>query len=298
MLKGLVLAASVPEAWREMLTGEDLPWVQLQKEEREDFVRALEVLQARQIRSPLQTAAPLPLQAKEVLCLVETKQQERLARDLGMPCMGYLSPAHPGESLSRCAMLVEGLEEVDRIFLEEVHARANGLPVRIAETEHLVIREASLEDLDGLCALYKEQDPFLKPEFWGTREEELEKLRAYITSMYGFYQFGMWVVIEKTSGRLIGRVGFGIADYLERPDVELGYVIAKEFRRKGYGKEACSAAISYAWERLELPEVCAYIDRENAASIGLIESLGFRRERELFCENRILSRYCLCQPCV
>ena len=67
--------------------------------------------------------------------------------------------------------------------------------------------------------------------------------------MYGMYQFGMWVVIEKESRKLIGRVGFGIADYLDFSEIDMGYLIGEKYRRRGYA-ENLRPWTDAAWERM------------------------------------------------
>ena len=73
----------------------------------------------------------------------------------------------------------------------------------------------------------------------------------------------------------------------------MGYLIGKKYRRQGYGEEACRAALSYGRQVLDFPGVSAYIDRENAGSLRLIEKLGFRQERSFDYRERHLCRYYL-----
>ena len=109
--------------------------------------------------------------------------------------------------------------------------------------------------------------------------------------MCGLYQCGMWVVLEKESGRIIGRAGFGIADYLPEAELDLGYLIDTPYRRQGYGEEACRAVLDYGRDWLELPEISAYAEAENTASCHLLEKLGFRREQEFTCKEQKMYRY-------
>lgn len=277
MLKGLIIAASKTEVLKENLTKEGFPWTELKKREKEDFLQALSILKA---------------DKNEVLCLVETDRDEKLALDLGLVCVGYLNPQLLEESLSGCRILLEGFQEIDSIFLRNVHTRAMGFPVQIAETRRLLIREMTLEDLDDINALYKEGgSACLMPEFSLDKEEEKERIRTYILYMYGLYQFGMWVVIEKKSQRLIGRVGFGIADYLNFSEIDMGYLIGRDYRRRGYAEEACRAALSYANQVLDFPGVSAYIDKENVISLHLIEKLGFCQDRAFAYQGKRMYRY-------
>lgn len=279
MFRGVVIAASGTELLKETLTREGLSWVEAEKRDRAGLLQAVKALRAGE---------------KEVLCLVERDREEEEALHLGLFCVGYLNPDFPGERLSGCRILLEGFGEVDRMFLENVHTRACGLPVQIAETGRLLIREMTLKDLDEINALYRKNDSaVLFPEFSADRQEEEEKIKAYITYMYGLYQFGMWVVIEKKSRKLIGRAGFGIADYLDFSEIDMGYLIDREYRRRGYAEEACRAVLEYARSVLEFPGVSAYADRGNVGSVRLLEKLGFCRTQEFLCRERELCRYFL-----
>ncbi|MCI8863359.1 MAG: GNAT family N-acetyltransferase [Lachnospiraceae bacterium] len=277
MLKGIVIAASGAELLKQTLTREHLPWAEVEHREPADFLKALDGLRAKK---------------REILCLVETDREERIALELGFFCVGYLNPALQDEHLSGCRILLEGFQEIDRCFLQNVHTRALGLPVLIAETERLLIREMTLLDLDQINALYQEEPSMtLSPELALDRQEEEEKIKAYIAYMYGLYQFGMWVVIEKKSREMIGRAGFGIADYLDFAEIDMGYLIGKKYRRQGYGEEACRAALAYGRQVLDFPGVSAYIERENGSSLSLIEKLGFKRKQSFDYQERHLCRY-------
>lgn len=279
MLKGIIMAAAGAEILKDTLKKEGMPFIGLKELEKEAVLKALVQLDA---------------EKEEVLCLVETDGEEKLALSQGLFCVGYLNPAYPEESLSGCRILLEGFEEIDSTFLRNVHTRALGLPVQIAETSRLLIREMTLDDLDAVDDLYRESDSAcFGLDFPEDRKEEEEKIRAYIAYMYGLYQFGMWVVIEKKSQRLIGRAGFGIADYQSFSEIDLGYLIGQEYRHQGYGEEACRAVLDYGKSVLDFSQVSAYIDQENTGSLSLIEKLGFRRTEAFAYQGRDLYRYLL-----
>lgn len=279
MLKGIVIAASGTEQLQKTLTKEGLAWRVAEHREQADLLQAIDALKA---------------DRNEVLCLVERDREEQMALDLGLFCVGYLNPELPQEQLSGCRILIEGFQEIDRIFLENIHTRAQGLPVQIAETDRLLIREMTLSDLDGINALYREEPSIsLSPELSLDRQEEEEKIRAYIAYMYGLYQFGMWVVIEKKSCKMIGRAGFGIADYLNFSEIDMDYLIGKKYRRRGYGEEACRAVLAYGKQILDFRQVSAYIDKDNKNSRYLIEKLGFYQERSFAYQEHRLCRYLL-----
>ena len=255
MLKGLIIQASHTETLEAALTASGLPWRKVPGGSGKALTEA-----SGSLGKP-----------KELLCLVETDAEEKTALEQGFFCIGYLNPELPGQKLSGCRILLEGFEEIDRGFLEQVHTRALGLPVRIAETRRLILREMTLSDLPELNRICREN---------GLPETGEEEAGAYIRYMYGLYQCGMWVVLEKESDRIIGRAGFGIADYLPEAELDLGYLIDTPYRRQGYGEEACRAVLDYGRDWLELQRISAYVEEENQVSVHLLEKLGFQRQRE------------------
>ena len=258
MLKGLIIQAAHTETLETALTASGLPWRKVPGGSGEVLTEA-----SGSLGKP-----------KELLCLVETDAEEKAALEQGFFCIGYLNPELPGQKLSGCRILLEGFEEIDRGFLEQVHTRALGLPVRIAETRRLILREMTLSDLPELNRICREN---------GLPETGEEEAGAYIRYMYGLYQCGMWVVLEKESGRIIGRAGFGIADYLPEAELDLGYLIDTPYRRQGYGEEACRAVLDYGRDWLELQRISAYVEEENQVSVHLLEKLGFQRQLEFLC---------------
>ena len=140
MLKGLIIQASHTEALEAALTASGLPWRKVPGGSGKAISKA-----SGSLGKP-----------KELLCLVETDAEEKAALEQGFFCIGYLNPELSGQKLSGCRILLEGFEEIDREFLEQVHTRALGLPVTIAETARLRIREMTLSDLPELNRICRE----------------------------------------------------------------------------------------------------------------------------------------------
>lgn len=85
-----------------------------------------------------------------------------------------------------------------------------------------------------------------------------------------------WVAVDRASGCLAGR--FVLVSTAEVGMSELGYITVTEWQGRGVAGECVTALISHAFEVENLRRLVAEIDAENAASIALIESLGFTRE--------------------
>ena len=158
------------------------------------------------------------LHAEEVLLITPTDAGIQAAVRAHMAVAAYADPAFPGQSYAGAWMVIEGFEEVDDEFLERIFQRCHGQPWEIARTKRCVIRELSLEDLPALEKLYQKEGVtwrldadgeripgFIEPLF--AKEKEKKYQQAYITNMYGYYGYGMWLVFDKASGELIGRAG-------------------------------------------------------------------------------------------
>ncbi|WP_236788247.1 GNAT family N-acetyltransferase [Amycolatopsis sp. GM8] len=81
-------------------------------------------------------------------------------------------------------------------------------------------------------------------------------------------------IVLREAGALIGEVGFH-----NPPDelavVELGYEVLPAFRRRGVATEAIRALTDWAFATGDASTVYVTIAHDNAASIGLVQSLGF-----------------------
>ena len=86
--------------------------------------------------------------------------------------------------------------------------------------------------------------------------------------------FGMFSVIERDSGRWVGRVGPLHPDGW--PGDEVGWGMAREAWGRGYASEAAAAAVEWAFEVLGWTEVIHCIDAGNTASERVAERLGSR----------------------
>lgn len=187
-------------------------------------------------------------------------------------------------------MLVEGLEEVDETFLIRAFKRKHGLPWTIVTTERCIVREITLDDLDGLFALYAGEGmtEYLDPLYEYEKEKEYQQ--SYINYMYRLYGYGMWVVIEKATGKLIGRVGIENREACDG-EPELGYMIDVLHQRKGYAAEVCLAIIDYAWDFLLFDKLNCLIQKGNTASECLAEKLGFTFQEEMDLDGKCMKRY-------
>jgi RimJ/RimL family protein N-acetyltransferase len=186
----------------------------------------------------------------------------------------YLHEGNKDEDFPHARYGIEDPEELEIDFLETSYRRYAGIPWDIAETRRCLIRETCVEDVDDFYRIY--QDPSIKQRMESLLpkvEEEKAYVREYIEKVYAFYGFGVWTVIYRETGEIIGRAGFSYRGGIEEP--LLGFVIAAPWQRKGLGEEVCRAIIEYGWEELDFKTIVAFVEPLNAPSLQLCCKLGF-----------------------
>ncbi len=146
-------------------------------------------------------------------------------------------------------------------------------------TERLILRAAKQGDLMDLYAIFS--DPRAM-RYWSTpphdsparTQENLDRLIASAARTLTYF------VIEM-DGRVIGTVGMHKAD-------EVGFLLHPDYWRQGIVTEAMTAIIPYLFAVTDHAQLTADADPRNAASVGLLQSLGFRethRAERTFCIN-------------
>ena len=166
--------------------------------------------------------------------------------------------------------------ELDPEFEKRDALRKAGIPVEIARTDQLLIRETIDSDISELYRIGTDQAvrKYIAP-MQPTLEEEIVYTKAYVRHMYAFYDFGLWTVLEKDAygqERVIGRAGLFPSERLAG-QIEMGYMIAPECQGNGYGKEAAETVLRYAFNVLDLEKVHLFSEKENKASVKLAETL-------------------------
>ena len=228
---------------------------------------------------------------KEMLVVSGNPAILQEAGNAGVAAAAYLPAGQFSEvTLPPVDMVIEGFEEVDFTFFERIYQRHHRIPWTILETERLIVRELDLKDMDDLFELYSYDGMTDYMEGLYPYEEEYEYIREGIEHMYRFFGYGMWLVFEKESGKLVGRAGVEHREALEG-EPELGYAIGTPFWKKGYGTEVCQAILDYTKEELGFEEVCSLVEPENKISIHLLEKLGFNFEMDLELEGTLYKKY-------
>ena len=90
----------------------------------------------------------------------------------------------------------------------------------------------------------------------------------------GFTPDTKWFFIEKKDGSRIGT----IFHFLNGNYMEIGYILAPNERKKGYGSEAVKIIVDYLFLSKQLVRVQAITGVDNFASCRVLEKAGFTKE--------------------
>lgn len=211
---------------------------------------------------------------RNILVLTDSPLMAQHCADWRIPYGVVLCKKNQGDSFPQGAYCMEDLTEIECDYLERIYQRGCDLPWKITETSRLLIREITKADVQRIYDLYADEEITKYMEaLFPTLQEEEEYTEKYIQNVYHFYGYGIWVLVEKKSGKIIGRAGLEYHDDFD--GLELGFMLGKEYWHKGFALEACEAILEYGEEELEQDEYRALVHIDNEASKRLCEKLGF-----------------------
>ena len=176
------------------------------------------------------------------------------------------------------------------------HARGCGAGLIVCESPRLRLRRLEYGDAPFIVTLLTDPDFLRNVGDRNVRNED--DARRYLTegplASYARYGFGLFLAELRAGGTAVGMCGLLRRD--THPDVELGFALLPEHRRRGYTLEAAQACLQLATQRLGLARVVAITALDNAGSIGLLGKLGFRYERVVQFTNDGDSRLFVYEP--
>lgn len=144
---------------------------------------------------------------------------------------------------------------------------------KIAQTQRLLLREMTPDDLPALCKILQDEEVMYAYEHAFSDEETREWLYRQM-ERYENYGYGLWAVVLKKSGKMIGQCGLTMQDYKGKQVIEIGYLFQKAYWHQGYATEAAVACKKYAFEKLQADAVFSMIRDNNPASQNVAKRIG------------------------
>jgi|SRR5215472_7055041 len=168
-------------------------------------------------------------------------------------------------------------------------------------TARLILRPFQPSDIEAAFTWFG--DPVVMQFTVTGPDKSIEETRSrltYFEEHQRAHGFSKWVVLDADSGVAIGDSGLLVLE--EYGWIDLGFRLAQEHWGRGLATEAASAWVNVAFDGLHMRRLGAFVHPKNAASIRVLEKLGFQVERRdtvmgmnsivfsLVTHTRILSR--------
>ena len=145
----------------------------------------------------------------------------------------------------------------------------------ILETKRLILREMTDDDFESLKKVIT--DPLnMKYCYTEPNDEYVLKWLNWCKDSYAKNGFGLWAVVLKETGEMIGDTGVSMQFIDEAWRPEIGYHLRIDQHNKGYGKEAALAVRDYFFNHFSFDEVSSYMEKDNIAPCNIAEANGMK----------------------
>lgn len=143
----------------------------------------------------------------------------------------------------------------------------------VLETERLILRPIAMEDFPRWAEMMADAEA---SRFLGGVTPAATAWRGFMTmaGAWSLTGISMFSVVEKDTGLWLGRIGPWRPHGW--PGNEVGWGLHPDAQGKGYGVEAATATLDYAFDVLGWEDVIHCIDPDNTPSQRLAERLGSR----------------------
>lgn len=143
----------------------------------------------------------------------------------------------------------------------------------VLETARLRLRRLVPGDFHALCRVLQDPEAMTAYEHAFSDEEVWEWLERQ-RSRYEQYSFGLWAVVLRETGEVVGQCGLTMQPWGDRQVLEVGYLFERAHWHRGYATEAAAACKQYAFDVLGAEEVFSIIRDSNLPSQAVARRSG------------------------
>ena len=138
----------------------------------------------------------------------------------------------------------------------------------ILETSRLLLREMDDNDFESLKKIIS--DPENMKYYASPYDDEgVKRWINWCKNSYLKRNFGLWAVIYKQTGEMIGDCGVSMQMIDDQIKPEIGYHFRKDYHHQGLAIEAAKAVKDYFFTHFDYDEVYSYMDKDNTPSSNL-----------------------------
>lgn len=143
----------------------------------------------------------------------------------------------------------------------------------IIETPRLYFRKMEQSDFSDICKILQDPEVMYAYQHAFSDDEVHEWINRQLTR-YEKHNFGLWAVILRSTGELIGQCGLTMQDWGKIEVLEIGYLFQKAFWHQGLATEAAIACKDYAFCELKANQVFSIIRENNIPSQNVAKRNG------------------------
>lgn len=135
----------------------------------------------------------------------------------------------------------------------------------IIETKRLILREYNNDDFKDLCEVLLDRVN-MKHYVEAFDETAVKRWINWNLDNYKTFGFGLWAIVLKENGKMIGDCGITMQRINGRIRPEIGYHINRNYHNQGYATEAARACKDYVFENTPFNEIYSYMNYDNLGS--------------------------------
>jgi ribosomal-protein-alanine N-acetyltransferase len=151
--------------------------------------------------------------------------------------------------------------------------------MQILATERLLLREFVPEDVDALTAVFSDPETmryYPAPLDRGETAEWIARNRR----RYSETGHGLWAMVLKGGGEVIGDCGLTLQIVDGGEQIELGYHVRRDLWGQGFAPEAARACRDYGFDRLRAERIVSLVRIGNLPSRLVAEKVGMKLWKE------------------
>jgi [ribosomal protein S5]-alanine N-acetyltransferase len=164
--------------------------------------------------------------------------------------------------------------------------------VVILETTRLLLREFRRDDVGALALVISDPETM---RFYPAPFDQagVERWIEHNLRRYAQYGHGLWGMVLKSTGELIGDCGLTFQNVGGVDELEIGYHVRRDLWGQGLATEAARACRDYGFGRWPAERIVSLIRPENIPSRRVAEKNGMRIWKEAMHQNVRHLVYCI-----
>jgi ribosomal-protein-alanine N-acetyltransferase len=145
--------------------------------------------------------------------------------------------------------------------------------MEILETSRLILREFLPSDANAMAVVLS--DALTMQHYPAPlNPDEVEEWIARNVRRYRANGHGLWAMVQKATGEVVGDCGLTVQDVDGTEEIEIGYHVRRDLWGHGLATEAARACRDFGFARLPVPRIISLIRPENSQSRRVAEKNG------------------------